>query len=331
MSNYTDPGAFVRPAGSPWPMKIYLAGKISRNDWRQELLPDLPNMGPGGPSGATPTRWKGYEQDLLGYNCFLPYGHYYCGPFFEDLGGHGLAHGAASHGVGLNYYPREKDQLGTFHACCRAIDKCDVFFAWIDREDIYGTLFELGYAHAMSLSENGGEPIRKIAIAIATPYGSPFGRLLPRSHDDYCQDGESGCGDEPNELWFALTSAHIRFEAPDPITAVHMLLRGFEHAKNKPSYPAVQGTARDLEPSRVPRKGLHPSIRWFIIQKADYTCTYCKRRHHSSSIGPDNQPWHLDHAMPLARGGRDEPENLVLSCARCNQKKGTQHPSGFRP
>jgi len=36
--------------------------------------------------------------------------------------------------------------------------------------------------------------------------------------------------------------------------------------------------------------------------------------------------YHVDHVVPLARGGSNGPENLVISCAPCNQSKGAKLP-----
>jgi hypothetical protein len=83
--------------------------------------------------------------------------------------------------------------------------------------------------------------------------------------------------------------------------------------------------------ARHERKSVPYAIRWFLIQQANYTCTYCGRRNYSSRVGPDNRPWHLDHAIPLARGGEDAPENLVLSCEMCNLRKHDQMPDAFKP
>jgi len=49
------------------------------------------------------------------------------------------------------------------------------------------------------------------------------------------------------------------------------------------------------------------------------TCAYCGKPlpRHSATI---------DHVIPRAQGGQDTWHNLVLSCARCNQKKGNQTP-----
>ena len=43
-------------------------------------------------------------------------------------------------------------------------------------------------------------------------------------------------------------------------------------------------------------------------------------------------PWgkkHVDHVVPLALGGSNGPENLVVSCVRCNARKGAKHPMDF--
>lgn len=34
--------------------------------------------------------------------------------------------------------------------------------------------------------------------------------------------------------------------------------------------------------------------------------------------------YHVDHVIPLARGGSDAPDNLVIACAKCNQKKNAK-------
>jgi hypothetical protein len=37
--------------------------------------------------------------------------------------------------------------------------------------------------------------------------------------------------------------------------------------------------------------------------------------------------FHVDHIIPLSRGGRDEPENLQFLCVRCNLKKSNRYDS----
>lgn len=44
-------------------------------------------------------------------------------------------------------------------------------------------------------------------------------------------------------------------------------------------------------------------------------CVYCRRR-----LRIDEAT--LDHVIPLSRGGRDVPANVVLACRDCNDAKG---------
>jgi 5-methylcytosine-specific restriction endonuclease McrA len=39
--------------------------------------------------------------------------------------------------------------------------------------------------------------------------------------------------------------------------------------------------------------------------------------------------YHVDHVTPLALGGTNGPENLVIACAPCNRRKHARHPMDF--
>lgn len=41
---------------------------------------------------------------------------------------------------------------------------------------------------------------------------------------------------------------------------------------------------------------------------------------------PIKDGYHVDHIMPLARGGTNWPKNLQLLCQKCNQSKHAKHP-----
>lgn len=47
-------------------------------------------------------------------------------------------------------------------------------------------------------------------------------------------------------------------------------------------------------------------------------CWYC-----GTELG---NRWHTDHRVPMFRGGNNTPENIVLCCAPCNQKKQHKLP-----
>jgi 5-methylcytosine-specific restriction endonuclease McrA len=40
-------------------------------------------------------------------------------------------------------------------------------------------------------------------------------------------------------------------------------------------------------------------------------------------------PWHVDHRVPLAKGGAHELRNLVIACSNCNLRKGARDPIEF--
>ena len=52
-----------------------------------------------------------------------------------------------------------------------------------------------------------------------------------------------------------------------------------------------------------------------VIQRDHGLCRYC---------GRPARPLHLDHVVPLAKGGTTVIENLVLACRSCNLRKGTR-------
>ena len=60
-------------------------------------------------------------------------------------------------------------------------------------------------------------------------------------------------------------------------------------------------------------------LRYEILRRDDYACRYCGQR------APD-APLTVDHVVPVALGGSDEPSNLVTACAACNQGKTSVNP-----
>jgi 5-methylcytosine-specific restriction endonuclease McrA len=53
-------------------------------------------------------------------------------------------------------------------------------------------------------------------------------------------------------------------------------------------------------------------------------CTYCQHPNDGSLV------FSLDHAVPLARGGRHALDNLVPCCEPCNMAKGARSAEEFR-
>lgn len=63
---------------------------------------------------------------------------------------------------------------------------------------------------------------------------------------------------------------------------------------------------------QVPR-----SLRRKIAIVAQHRCGYCQTEQRLSGA-----PMHVDHIIPLARGGTSDESNLWLACAWCNSFKG---------
>ena len=56
-----------------------------------------------------------------------------------------------------------------------------------------------------------------------------------------------------------------------------------------------------------------------ICIRDDNTCQYCANVFNYADLT-------IDHVMPKSRGGKNEWGNLVASCKKCNQKKGSNTP-----
>ena len=117
--------------------KIYIAGKIAKNDFRHRLVPQLRGM-----------EWPGKPIEC---GRFI-----YCGPFFAGCD-HGCSHGPSRHGV-VSESACHDEQYAMTDKEIRdlvivtnndALASADFVFAYIDCLTAYGTLVELGAAYAM--------------------------------------------------------------------------------------------------------------------------------------------------------------------------------------
>jgi hypothetical protein len=55
-------------------------------------------------------------------------------------------------------------------------------------------------------------------------------------------------------------------------------------------------------------------LRFFVLHRDGFRCRYCGH-------GADTVELQVDHVIPVARGGTNDPENLVASCFDCNSGK----------
>lgn len=176
-----------KPAAVPFvARKVYLAGKISRsNEWRDSLLNGknttrgMAVVGYCGDGNSEP-----FPSIVIGA---VRGGHHYTGPFYVSCD-HGCFHGRAQHGAapyvteGKAPEPFSEQRKQILDRSLKGIESADLVFAWIDSQDCFGTLAEIGYARAL---------------------GKPVYVAVKKGMDIF-------------ELWFSLNMAtHVSFvEAP---------------------------------------------------------------------------------------------------------------------
>jgi hypothetical protein len=64
------------------------------------------------------------------------------------------------------------------------------------------------------------------------------------------------------------------------------------------------------------------ATRLFVRQRASFACEYC-----GVTENDTGGELTIDHHLPQALGGSDDPENLLYCCQRCNQYKSDYWPA----
>lgn len=195
--------------GSP---KVFCAGKVGGHnhceDWRYKLIKgDFFFLDE-----------KEYLNNPIGNSLDMIAGCQYVGPYsFDNLGGHGSGNAR----IWENHGSYELPQV-VIEDCQERIRIADIVFAWIDTEDCFGTLVEIGFAAAL-----------KKEIWIAYP---PKHQHAPRGEDDDCYI-EDRAG---NNLWYAFAHATKERCAATPEEAfVSLRLEMFSPEQRKSQMLAV--------------------------------------------------------------------------------------------
>lgn len=106
--------------------------------------------------------------------------------------------------------------------------------------------------------------------------------------------------------------ARKRWSEADAEVALAELLReyadelGWHYSMPRPYYFGSR-------PPR-PRSGVTPRVRFAVLESAGFTCRYC------GAMAPAVRLV-VDHVVPVADGGSDDPDNLVAACVECNAGK----------
>lgn len=127
-------------------MKVYMGGKIERNDWRHSIFKDL----------------RSGNSDFFQSQMSKVDGFSYNGPFFVSCD-HGCFHGVGNHGLGVindgcgtgsfgekgQEVEKQFKRHEVINKCINWIKSSDIVFFWIDKRDAYGSIAEIALAHSL--------------------------------------------------------------------------------------------------------------------------------------------------------------------------------------
>lgn len=128
---------------------------------------------------------------------------------------------------------------------------------------------------------------------------SVFNAYSDPEHDPLC--------DTFSKRWLC----HVAYTSPAEWARVRNSLAPFLAVEGKkirllrPEFIRISAKGRS-------RNGLSIEARAQIFARDSNRCTYC---------GSIDGPFHIDHIMPVAKGGTDAISNLTVACAPCNLSK----------
>lgn len=73
------------------------------------------------------------------------------------------------------------------------------------------------------------------------------------------------------------------------------------------------------ETSKRERKYMNDQLRYDVLKRDNYTCQKC------GATAKDGAKLHVDHIIPIYKGGKTTMSNLQTLCDRCNIGKGTKN------
>jgi len=137
----------------------------------------------------------------------------------------------------------------------------------------------------------------------------------------YCQNNKEKIS-AYGYKWRSINKEKIskRMKLYDEINKEKKSIRYKQYAKNNPEVK-IRSEAKRRAIKRLSSGKLSIGIKdkLYALQKGKCPC--CKL--------PLGDNYHLDHIMPLALGGSNTDDNVQLLRAKCNQQKGSVHPTDF--
>ncbi|MBQ9552819.1 MAG: HNH endonuclease [Clostridia bacterium] len=83
-------------------------------------------------------------------------------------------------------------------------------------------------------------------------------------------------------------------------------------------YTQWKNSARFKTSAAYERSLMTASLRYDILKRDNYRCQIC------GASANDGVKLHVDHIIPVSKGGKTEPSNLQTLCERCNLGKSNK-------
>lgn len=117
------------------------------------------------------------------------------------------------------------------------------------------------------------------------------------TEEEWVREGARGCGnnvDDSVKTWRNLKEMDKRWAAQEKAMA-----------------PAAPKAKAPQSPRRKQAQEAIRKHRFDVFMRDGFKCKYCGR-------APPAVELHVDHVVPISKGGSDDPSNMVASCVDCN-------------
>jgi 5-methylcytosine-specific restriction endonuclease McrA len=94
----------------------------------------------------------------------------------------------------------------------------------------------------------------------------------------------------------------------------NIMLQCVEYKHKKAVEKRLSDKTKNREKFGQKRAKIPYETRCQVADKYKYKCKYC-------GVSVRHRQCHVDHIIPLSRGGTDDFDNLALACVDCNQRK----------
>lgn len=121
-------------------------------------------------------------------------------------------------------------------------------------------------------------------------------------------------------IWFVAAQLHIDLGVATLVGLAFWIVVGlWLFLKVDARNMRLRGEAYALLAARrapFARSPIRPGLRFAVLNRDQFTCQYCGRRN-----GEPGVRLHVDHRVPVAKGGDNSMSNLVTACEECNLGK----------